>query len=433
MQYTDHTGEGEPTGPGLRTHPLSAAAQRRNFWICGSEAALYITAMKIMGPMTLIPFLFRRLGVDNAWLGLFTLTTLIMAFGNPVGTALAGGRRWKLPYCLRLGVLQRVPYFVVPLGAMFFFRSPALYLALLVGAWGMSNLFMGMGQPVFQVVITNGIRESWWGRMLALRNILGAFTGLNAAAFVWWANRRYEAPHNYILLGWIGMGLLFASLYIVSRIREVPMHREFPHGWQHLAGTLRQMGAILHTDPRLRWIIMARIFRTCGFLLGTYMTPAFIERCGLTDAQMWIPVILLTGAEMASHTVSGWFVDHAGAKPALVLSSLIVAANAMLITFAHSLGAFVVIFIVAAMGGSLLANAWPTLLLKLAPMERRPAYASAISLAAAPGAVAVNLLGMYLVARSGFDYVFLISAAGGLAAALVFFVKLPNIRYAPVE
>jgi len=433
MHDIDHTGEEEGADPAPPEHPLSDAAQRKNFWVCGSEAALYITAMKIMGPMTLIPFLFKRLDIDNAWLGLFTLAMLIMAFGTPLGTALAGGRRWKLPYCLKLGVLQRVPYFIVPIGAMFFFDSPALYLMLLVSAWMINGFFMGMAQPVYQVLIANGIRESWWGRMMALRNILGAATGLLASGFVWWVNQNYEAPHNYIILGWLGMVLLFLSLYIVSKIREVPMQREFPHGLQHLNDTLRQMRGILQTDKRVRWIILGRVFRTCGFLLGTYMTPAFIERCHLTDAQMWLPIILLTGAEIISHTLSGWFVDQVGAKPALVLSSLIVAVNAGIATFASSFTAFMIIFTLAAMGGSLLMNAWPTLLLKLAPIESRPAYASTISIAAAPGAIAINLLGMYIVMRSGFDYVFLIASAGALIAALVFLTKMPNIRYAPEE
>jgi hypothetical protein len=72
-------------------------------------------------------------------------------------------------------------------------------------------------------------------------------------------------------------------------------------------------------------------------------------------------------------------------------------------------------------------------MMKLAPPSMRAAYASTVTFAAAPGSVAVAILGMVLVYHSGFDYVFYVSMAGGLIASLLFFFKVPNLLQAPQE
>ncbi|NIA13495.1 MAG: MFS transporter [Nitrospiraceae bacterium] len=414
-------------------HEVSPETHRWNFWTCSSEAALFMTGTRIMGPMTLIPFLFKQIGLDDAWLALFTISFIVMALGNPIGTALAGGRRWKLPFCMRLGVIQRVPFLMVPLGAMFFYSGPKTLLLLLVLAFVLSNFSLGLTQPVFQVVITNGIHERYWARMMSMRSILAAIGGLGAAAFVWWVNETTTAPTNYVILGWTGVVLLFMSLAVVSRIREVPMDRELPHGWAYLSDTFSHMGSILRDDPRVRWIVLGRIFRSFGFVVGTYMTSVFIDRCALTDEQMYLPILMMTASQIVAYALAGWLVDRFGPKPALVLSSLCIALNSVLIMRADTLGAFAVVFAVGIFGGGLLMSGWTPLILKLAPIEHRPAYTSVTFLTSAPATTAALLIGMLLVRFTGYDYVFYLSAFGGICATIIFLWKIPHIRYAPTR
>jgi MFS family permease len=146
---------------------------------------------------------------------------------------------------------------------------------------------------------------------------------------------------------------------------------------------------------------------------------------------MWMPLLLGTVPAIFAHILSGWFIDHYGVKPALVISSSLIIVNSALIMACHSFWAFILLFPSMALGGSLLANSWPTILMKLASPERRPAYFSTVSLAAAPGTAGILLFGMFLVKTTGFDYVFFVSALGGLVSAAIFYLKTPNIRYAP--
>jgi hypothetical protein len=407
------------------------AVHRRNFWIAGSEAALYMAGSDMMGPMTLIPFLFAKTNIDPAWIGLFGVASLLTAFGNPIGSAWAGGREWKLPFCVRVGFVQRLGFLAVPLGAMFLFNRPGLLLTLLVFAWTQTYLVGGIGAPVYQFVITNGTWESWWGRMMALRSVLAAVFGTGATLFVWWVNRAFTAPRNYEVIGWLGVGMLYLSLYLVSRYHEVPMEARLSHGRETLGQTFRKLGGILREDVRVRWLVAGHICRSTGFLVGAYMTAVLVQRRHLTDHDMWIPVLLSTFPSIVSHLAAGWIVDRWGPKPALVISSTIIAFNSLLIIYCYGMPAFIVLFVAGNFAGSLLGNAWPTLIMKLAPPQHRHAYFSAISLATAPGNLLIMVTGIALVRYTGYDYVFYIGITGGLLSLWLFAAKLPHIRQAP--
>lgn len=404
---------------------------RWNFWMASTEAALFMAATQFIGPMTLIPFLFRKAGIDQSWLALFMLANLVMAFGGPVGAAIAGGREYKLPFCLKAFVLQRVPFLALPLGIWFLFDQPVALLSVIVAAWFTGNFFGGVGAPAFHVLITNGVWETWWGRMFSMRLVLAAAFSIIGAQIVWAVNRAFAPPTNYVLLGWMGILGFAASWYVISRIREVPIRAERAHGPEGFGQAFKTTTSILRDDPRVRWVVLGRILRSSGFLLGIYMTAFFIERTNATDEIMWVPYLLTTAPGIIVHWVAGWYVDRYGVKPGLIASGTLVAVNSYLIMQCHSVLAFAFLFPLMTLGGSLLMTSWPLTLMKLAPEERRPAYFSAVSLAAAPGSMLILVAGLLLVRATGFEYVFYMSGAGGLLSALLFWWKLPDLRRAP--
>jgi MFS family permease len=228
----------------------------------------------------------------------------------------------------------------------------------------------------------------------------------------------------------VGLAFLYLGVGVVSRAREIPAapDRSQQRG---IAEAYRRMARLVWREPRLRWLVAGRIFRSFGFVFGTYVTAAFIERVQPSDEQMWIPVVLQTVPSIFAFLLAGWIVDRFGAKPALVLSSAVVAVNSFAINFCDTMTAFVVLFPLMSLGGSLLMVSWPNVLLKLAPPEGRTAAWAGVNLASAPGSMAVLLLSILLVQTTGFDYVFYVASAGSLLAVAVFLFRLPNVRVAP--
>jgi predicted MFS family arabinose efflux permease len=300
----------------------------------------------------------------------------------------------------------------------------------LVASWVASSFIGGVAEPVYHVMVTHSTRESWWGRLIGTRSILASVAGLGTAVVVWWVNRAFSVPANYVVLGWLGVAMLYVSLYLVSRLREVPAPVAWHREAQPLGAAFRSMREIYRADTRLQWLVIARVVRSAGFVLGTYFPAVFIGRCGLTETQMWLPLMMTCISEIGAHTLCGWFVDRFGAKPALVLSGLLIFVNSLWLMHCHTMIQFILLFPSISIGGSLLNTSWPTMILKLAPGEHRSAYWSAIGLAAAPGSVVASVVGVILVRAYGFDYVFYFSAIGGLIAAVLFFLKVPRLRAA---
>lgn len=413
--------------------PIPLPVHQWNYWVSSFECALFVMATNMIGPMTLIPFLFKQTGIDSSYLGLFTISTLIVALSGPIGSAWMSGQRRMLPFCVAVGLFQRLVYVMVPLGVVYFHGKPAPLLWVLAAVWMISGFIGGIATPTFMVMITNGTRERWWGRLMGMRSLLGAASGLAASVLVWIVNRVSTYPDNYTILGWIGVALLFGSLYGVSRFKEVlvpntqtPSESGFAKEW---ARTLQ----IWQSDPRVRWIVLGRTFRSFGFFTGTYITAMFIERCGLTDSVMWLPVVLFSVSDMATNYLSGRIIDQFGPKPALVLSSLMVAFSAAFLTQCYTLLPFMICIPVLSLGGSLINNGWPTLLLKMTSPGDRAAYFSSISLLSAPPSILVSVAGVFLVQWLDYNPTMWISAVGGLFAALVFQIKLTNIQRAPMR
>jgi DHA2 family multidrug resistance protein-like MFS transporter len=148
---------------------------------------------------------------------------------------------------------------------------------------------------------------------------------------------------------------------------------------------------------------------------------------------MWMPVAMIVLPELVAHAVSGWVIDRFGVKLAMILSGLLVAFNSIHLIYCNALPEFVLLFALAVFGGSLFNNAWPTLVVKLAPTHRRPEYIATLALVTAPGAIVSSLFGCLLVKWTGYDYVFWVSCAGGLASVVLYMLTLQDIRKAPQQ
>jgi predicted MFS family arabinose efflux permease len=241
-------------------------------------------------------------------------------------------------------------------------------------------------------------------------------------------NEAYEPPGSYMRLGWVGVAMVFASLFFVWILKEAPIRQERAHGSEGARASWQRMVGILREDSRVRWVIAGRIFRSAGFLVGVYITAVFIERCGLDEEQMWMPVIMTTVPGAAAFLFSGWFVDHFGVRLASVFSGLLLCATSVALFWTYNVTAFIVLFAFLALATTLMASSWMPMLMKLAPEETRPAYVSTINLAAAPFTALFLVAGIIMVQYTGFEYIFAVPAVGGILSAAVFYFKLPHIH-----
>ncbi len=425
-------GIASPTVQAAHSGDLPRAFQLRNLGYAGGDAAFYGLGLNMMAPT--LPFLFKQAGIDASWLGFIFLATFMAAFGGPIGTVWAERfTQGKMPFILLIGALHRLPYLLLPLSVLILFDKPHLLVTVVIIAWMSASFIAGFVAPVFNVVLTGSFSERWWGRMMGLRYFLVSISGLCAAGCMWCVNHLVSSPKNYILMGTAGVFFLFVSLASFSRFREVRHHVVSGDARAGVGAALRRMRAILVDDLRIRWVVLAYAMRSFGFLMGVYWVAFFIERCHLTQTQMWIPLLMTAAPEPFAHMISGWAVDRFGVKRILLFSSFLVFVNSILLINCHSLIAFVLLFPAGVLGGSLWNMAWPMLMLKLAPRSRRSDYFATLSLATAPFGIGATLAGFWVLRHFGYVAVFCLSSLGGLLAMLLYFFTLPDIREAPLD
>lgn len=407
---------------------IPAKTHWRNFHILGWEVALKDSAVRMIGPMVLFPFLFSEVGIHASWLGLFPIARNLMSLTGPVGAAWGGGLERKKNYCIRWTLAQCLPFALIPISITFFYDTPGTLLIVLVAVWILAHLGQGLVESVKQTLLVNSIRETWWGRTMGYRQVMTAIVGIGVSGVLWLINQRFDEPGNFVALGWFAIGMIAASIILLAQINEVPAEtnairerRPWRESWALVFEVWKQSRAV-------RWLVYGRWARCTGMFINTFVTIVFMERVGLSNEDMWLPVLLITLAEILSFGLASWFVDRVGSRTAMILSGFLMAANGILIQSSTTIWGFVVLFPLLTLAQGLMRSGWPTLLMKMAPVEQRTDYHAAVNLAVLPGMYVAFASGIALVRFTGFDIIFHITVLGSLLGSLCFYIGLPRIQ-----
>lgn len=398
----------------------------RNFHIFGWEVALHNAGVRMIGPMVLIPFLFAEVGIHASWLGLFPIARNLMSLTGPVGAAWGGGLEHKLGYCLRWTIAHFVPFTLIPIGVIFFYDQPQTLLIILVIAWILAHLGQGLVESVKQTLMVNSIREEWWGRTMGYRQVMTALVGIAASGVLWLINQRYSEPQNFVALGWLSIGMMVAALLLLSRLKEIPAEPKSIRARKPWSQSWAMVFDVWKQDRVVRWMVYGRWARCSGMFINTFITVVFMEKCGLTSEDMWLPILLITVAEILSFALASWFVDRIGSRTAIILSGLVMAGNAVLIQYSNSIWGFVFLFPFLTLAQGLMRSGFPTLVMKMAPPNQRADYHAAVNLAVLPGMYLTYITGIALVRFTGFDVIFHLTLIGSLLGSLCFYVGLPG-------
>lgn len=404
----------------------------RNFHVFGWEVALQQAGIRMIGPLVLIPFLFSEIGIHVSWLVLFPMARNAMSLTGPVGAAWGGNLERKLGYCVRWGVLQRLPFLLVPLALFLFFDAPKIILVVLVSAWVLAHLAQGLTESVKQAMMVSSTREAWWGRLLGYRQVMTALIGIVASGGLWWLQHHYDTQSAYLLLSLIAIGCMALSVLTLSRSQEVSLTTtESPRPKTTARASWGIMAGLWRSDPHVRWMVYGRWARCTSMFINTFVTAVFMQRCDLSTEDMWLPLLLITVSEILSFSLASWFVDKAGAKTAMNVSGIFMALNALLILHSDTLIGFMILYPLLTLTQGLFRSAWPTMVMKMAPRTQRADYHAAVELGTLPGRYLTYFIGFVLVHFTGFEIIFYLTFVGSLIGSLCFYIGLPNSEESP--
>jgi len=390
------------------------------------EIGVYNAGVRMLGVMALIPFLFVEVGIHFSWLGVFPMARNLMSLTGPIGAAWGGALERKLGYCIRWGIAHRLPFILIPVSILFFFDRPDILLSVLFLAWVLAHLAQGFSESIKHTMMSHSVNEEWLGRLFGFRNVAMAVFGVMASGVIWFVGQRYDGQDNYIVLSWIGVACILGSLLIFGQIKETPMDPVEPKPKRRRMDVWRDAYATWKSDPRIHWMVYGRWARCTGMFINTYAIVVFMQRCDLTTEDMWLPVLLITLSEILSFGFTGWLVDKWGARQSMIGSGVVMAFNAFLIMQLETIWGFALLFPLLTLAQGMMRNAWPTMVLKMTTVEKRPQYHATINLAVLPGMYTAFISGILLVRFTEFDIVFYCTLVGSLLGSLCFMIGLPK-------
>ena len=185
-----------------------------------AEITLFLTGIAFASPITVLPAFAERLGASNTLIGLIPA-------GQTVGWTLPGifaanqSERLsrKLPFLLRLTILERLPFMAIAIVAFFLAQSsPGLTLLILLCGLTVMWLIGGLLLPAWLSMMAQIIPIRIRGRFFAWSGVLGASLGLGASAVVGYVLDNFPYPFGYVIclvaasaVLWIGLIVLPAS------------------------------------------------------------------------------------------------------------------------------------------------------------------------------------------------------------------------------
>ncbi len=326
--------------------------------------------------------------------------------------------RHKLPLLKVLGALERLPYFILPLGVLWLHglsRPLAIAMFILLMAW--KSVGSGISAIPWQELMAKVIPVARRGRFFGTSHVLGQLLGIGGSAVAVAVLEGLAYPHNFAAsfgVGAIGIGL---SWFFFVQTREAPSvpapHASGPDR-QYLSRLLR----ILKADANFRAYLLCRWLWYFGGMATGFIAVYAVKHFQLPDATAGVYTGILYAAGVAGYAFWGPLGDRVGNKRTMVASSALWLAALGIALLASAPWAFYIVFACMGFGsaGGILADL--NIAMEFGPEAERPTYIGLTRTITGPAVLIAPLLGGWVAQAWSYPVLFAVSlalAAGGLA------------------
>lgn len=428
-------------GLGARAGEAWPAHTRWNFTVLGADIAFFSLGLSISSVYTVIPLFVHHLTSNNVAVALIPAVRALGLYGPTLLVApLVERRRHALPFILRATILERVPYLLLALGALWLAgNNPRLLLFLLVAMMFLATFGSGLTYPAWLDMVARAIPGDWIGRFFGFWTGLGGLLGIGGAAVAVALLGNFSFPLNFALCFLLTFGTFVISFVLLALGREPPRtlrkepkekdsDAERATGFEGARAELGAIWAVLRGDKGLLRLIGSNALTGIATMASALFAVAALKRGGLSDPEVGVENTVLFVAMTCGYFLWGTIGDRFGHRSILVFSSLCAALSAGVALWAHGFWAYALVFLLLGFNLAGTGLAGFTLITEFGPEERRPTYIALASVAYAPFAVGAPILGGFLADRWGYVPVFVISALAGLAGMLAFQLLVPDPR-----
>ncbi|MGO8948229.1 MAG: MFS transporter [Ktedonobacterales bacterium] len=417
-----------------------------NFTVLGADIAFFSLGLSISSAYTMMPLFVHHLTSDNVLVALIPAIRALGLFGPQLLVApMVERRRHALPFILVLTTLERVPYLILGLGALWLAQSNATLLLVLFFVMVFLALFGGgLTYPAWLDMIARAIPGNWLGRFLGFWTGVGGILGIGGAAVTAILLARVGWPANFAFCFILTFATMAVSFVLLSLGREPPRALHSRPVPDHLASgaengpgqgatsglgrQARELWELVRGDAGLRRLLISNGLVGISTMAGALFAVSALKIGGLTDPQVAVESTVLFIAMTVGYFLWGAVGDRFGHRAILVFGSVGAAGSALAALWAYGFWAYAAIFLLLGFNISAISMAGFTLISEFGPESRRPTYVALASVSYAPFAILAPLIGGVLSDHWGYFPVFIISAIAGAVAVLAFQFWVPDPR-----
>jgi MFS family permease len=414
-----------------------------NFVVFGGDIAVFSLGLAISSQYTVLPLFVHHLTANNVAVALIPAIRALGLYGPQLTVAAAVERRRRaLPFILGWTILERVPYLVLALGALWLAGAHDGLLLALFFVMIFAALFGGgVTYPAWLDMIARAIPRHWLGRFMGLWVGLGGLLGIGGAAIAAALLARVAWPLNFALCFALTFAAMVVSYVLLALGREperivhaperaVATHPSLRSRWlaqrQRTRRAADDLWGLVRADVALRRLLVSNALVGIATMANALFAVAALRLGGLGDAGVAAESTVLFVANTAGNFLWGAVGDRFGHRVVLVWSAACIAATALVALGAHGFGPYALVFALLGLNLAGVQLAGFTLIPQYGPEARRPTYVALASVGYAPFVIGAPIVGGLLADARGYAPVFALTALVGVAAAAAFQFWVPD-------
>lgn len=397
---------------------------RRNFWMFLIDGVLFLLALGIMGPTTLIPDFIRRLTSSEVLIG-FSSSLFDIGATMP--------QLFVARYVVRLE--RKKWWFVIPnipvrlafliFAAIVFLLSkdqPGLILLAFLICYGAAAVGDGIVGVTWSDLLGSSLDNRWRARVFGFMSAVSGVAMLGIAPLVALAlgHPGLTFPDNYaVLFG--AAGLLFAlSILPGFFIHELPGGKAVEK-MPSLSEFLPQLGHVLRTNIPFRSIVITRMLTILFAMAGPFYIGYATRQLGLSS-EVAVPGLL---AMQTIGSISGALLyTWIGARNNLLYIRLALSGAALLPISALLTAALgpLPLYVGFLMSGLALSNlyfSYQNWVVTHAPADQRPIHAGLFNTISAVISLIAPIIGGTIAQQLGYQALFIVALVMVLSALFV--------------
>jgi len=411
-------------------HPGVVKNFKRNFFANVMDAGFWFFGDSFAAAYTIMPVFMSTLTDSPILIGLIPALEGAGWFLPQLFLAKhLEGRNRRLPLVLKLGALDRLPFLLLAIGALFILKlDKNVAIALFLVIYVIKTFSAGLGALPWQELIATVIPVSHRGRYWGLSMILGKLMGVAGAVITGLLLTNLAYPKNYAAmfgLGFVGVSIsyIFINLNIEPEIERSisPANKEL-----NLWG---RMGKILSRDKNFLFFLINRCFVFLSSMGLGFITVYGIQQFDLPLSYSAFFTIIMLVAEIIGFSIWGSLGDNKGYKRILELSNLFLILGLVILIIQKSTwGLYLAFGIISfAHSGEFIAD--QNIAMEFSSEDDRPTYIGMSKTLTGPFLLFAPIFGGGLVKLWGYQSLFLVALIFSLFAfgIIKYFVVEPRL------